>query len=283
MKTRIITAALLLPLSFAILFFFPPYILTATISLIAAIGSYELMKAASDTLRAPLRPVVYTILIAALIPPAIYTGHLIQSIANTIQFTLLLTVFFILLCLLIIDFLLSFKSSRRLKLLQLPVILTAAIIIPYMLSTLIGLRMMPVGHLLVLLPIVVTILTDSGAYFTGVAIGKRKAFPTISPNKTVEGCIGGLIAGAAGLLIYGVILDITTDFSVNYPILIIYGFIGAIVTESGDLVFSYIKRKCDIKDYGNLIPGHGGILDRFDSMIFTAPTIYLLVTLFPAI
>jgi phosphatidate cytidylyltransferase len=84
------------------------------------------------------------------------------------------------------------------------------------------------------------------------------------------------------MLIYGIILSYTTPLTIIFPALILYGILGAFVTELGDLTFSYIKRKCAIKDYGNLIPGHGGALDRFDSMTFAAPTMYLLVMLLPA-
>ncbi|MCL2628992.1 MAG: phosphatidate cytidylyltransferase [Oscillospiraceae bacterium] len=283
MKKRIIVALVPLPLFFAILFFFPPYILAAAVSLLAAIGSFELMRASNNVIQAPMRPVVYVIIIAVLVPIAVYFSNLVMSAAALMQVTSMLTLFFILLSLLIIDFFLSMKSERRIKWRQLLVIPVAAMVIPYMLSTLIGLRMMTAGHLLVLLPIIVAFLTDSGAYFTGVAIGKHKAFPTISPNKTIEGCIGGLVTGIAGMLIYGFIIDIATLHTVSYPILIIYGLVGAVVTEAGDLVFSLIKRKCGVKDYGSIMPGHGGVLDRFDSMIFTAPTMYLLVAILPAL
>jgi len=156
-------------------------------------------------------------------------------------------------------------------------------VIPYMLTSLISLRTMPAGRSLVLLPIVSAILTDSGAYFIGVSMGKRKAFPKISPNKTVEGCIGGVITGTIGIIIYGFVLAVTAPYTIIFFSLIIYGVVGAIITELGDLVFSYVKRKCDIKDFGRLIPGHGGVLDRFDSLIFTAPAIYLLVMIIPVI
>jgi len=290
MKKRIIVSVILLPLFFAVLFYFPPYVLTVAVSLLVAIGSYELMRAASEAMAAPMRPAVYAIIVAVLVPPAVYLRTLLLSKIEDNSFSQvdimifdLAIVLFVLFSLLVIDMLLSFKSERRVKLQQLPIIITAAIIIPYMLSALINLRMMPAGHLLVLMPIIVTFLTDSGAYFTGVAIGKHKAFPKISPNKTVEGYIGGFITGIVGMLIYGFVIDAATAHVVNYQILIIYGFVGAVITEAGDLVFSYIKRKCNVKDYGNIIPGHGGVLDRFDSMIFTAPTICLLVTYLPAL
>ena len=135
------------------------------------------------------------------------------------------------------------------------------------------------GRWLVLFPIVVTFLTDSGAYFVGKGIGKHKPFPNISPNKTVAGCIGGIIIGTIGVVIYGLIVNHYTTLIFSPRTLIIYGIVGSIMTELGDLSFSLLKRKLGIKDYGNLIPGHGGMLDRFDSMIFSAPTMLLLLTL----
>lgn len=239
---------------------------------------------------------------------------------NLELFTLLMIIFFILTSLLLIEYLLTFRFSTakviesrtyanknkqksnsktnkagkaeksgkdptakpRTTILMILISVAAAMVIPYMLSTLIFLKTMPAGHLIVLLPIVVTMMTDSGAYFVGVKFGKKKPFPKISPNKTVEGYIFGAIIGMLSLVIYGVILQLAAGFEVNYPILVLYGLLGAVITEAGDLIFSLIKRKCEIKDYGKLIPGHGGALDRFDSMIFSAPTIYLLVISLPA-
>jgi phosphatidate cytidylyltransferase len=149
--------------------------------------------------------------------------------------------------------------------------------IPMALSSLYFLRGMPWGQWLVLFPVIVTMLTDSGAYFVGVSMGKHKAFPTISPNKTVEGCIGGLIVGTAGVFAYGLIISHFTEVTVSIPALLTVGLVGSVITEVGDLAFSLLKRKLGIKDYGNLIPGHGGMLDRFDSMIFSAPTVYTLL------
>jgi len=277
----------LLPIFFAVLFIFPPYILTLLISVISAIAAYELLCATKIEIK---RVHVYTITAAVLTPIAVYLSSPAvfadKTYANTVLITLLISIFFIFICLLIIDFVLSFtgkKEKKRLKLLQIPISLAAGMLIPCMLTSLISLKTMPYGHLFVLLPIISAFLTDSGAYFIGVAFGKRKAFPTISPNKTVEGCIGGIITGTLGIVIYGMILENTTPLNVVIPALMIYGIIGSVITEFGDLAFSYIKRKCGIKDYGQLIPGHGGALDRFDSMTFTAPAMYLLVMILPAI
>jgi phosphatidate cytidylyltransferase len=245
------------------------------------------------------RVLVYTIVAATLTPFAVYLSALTAAIPDNpystlLLITLLFSILFIIGSLLLIEAVLSIKSGKhtketnhdnkkQLKFRQIPIALAAGILIPYLLSNLINLKTMPYGHLFVLLPIVAAFLTDSGAYFVGVAIGKKKAFPNISPNKTVEGYVGGIITGTIGMLLYGIILSYTTTLTIIFPALILYGILGAIMTELGDLIFSLIKRKCDIKDFGQIMPGHGGALDRFDSMTLAAPTMYLLATTIPAI
>jgi len=105
----------------------------------------------------------------------------------------------------------------------------------------------------------------------GVVLGRHKAFPQLSPHKTVEGCVGGVLGCALIGGIYGYFA-----FN-NAVILAVICAVGAVMSMVGDLAASAIKRNHDIKDYGNLIPGHGGIMDRFDSMIVTAPMTYFLV------
>ncbi|MEL7657055.1 MAG: phosphatidate cytidylyltransferase [Bacillota bacterium] len=116
--------------------------------------------------------------------------------------------------------------------------------------------------------------TDSMAYFTGYAIGKHKLAPKISPKKTIEGSIGGILGS--------VLLCAAFGYFVVPQILIhciMIGVLGGVVSQFGDLTASIFKRKMGIKDYGNLIPGHGGILDRFDSVLFTAPMVYYYIVL----
>ena len=111
---------------------------------------------------------------------------------------------------------------------------------------------------------------DTCAYFSGVALGKHKLAPVLSPKKSVEGAVGGVIGSALVGYIYGRIIG---DFAIGFCIICAA---GAVLSQFGDLFASAIKRNHDIKDYGKLIPGHGGVLDRFDSVIVTAPVIYVL-------
>ena len=117
---------------------------------------------------------------------------------------------------------------------------------------------------------------DTGAYFTGVFFGKHKLIPELSPKKTIEGSIGGIVTATAISVIYGVCIERSFALNgVNTVLLCtLTGIIGSVLSQFGDLAASAIKRYVDLKDYGNLIPGHGGILDRFDSVLFTAPVVY---------
>jgi len=117
-------------------------------------------------------------------------------------------------------------------------------------------------------------ITDSGAYFTGMMIGKRKLAPRVSPNKSVEGALGGLVAS----LVLGIVFwVITAKASLVFFLLI--SLVGSIASQIGDLFESALKRSAGIKDSGNIIPGHGGVLDRFDSFMFAIPVVYFAVTM----
>lgn len=280
MKTRIITAAVLIPISLCILIIFPPIVLTLVLSAISTTAAYEFLKA-TKTIKYK-RTLIYTMVTATLIPPTIFISTLIPN-ATLVLLNVFLPISFIFFSLLLIDVLLAQKGEILTKFRLIPLALCAGVLIPFLLSTLINLKTMPYGNLLVMLPVIISILTDSGAYFTGIAIGKRKPFPKISPKKTTEGFIGGIIIGTFATVVYATIIANTTPLNVIIPATALFGLIGSITTEIGDLSFSLIKRKCDIKDYGTLIPGHGGILDRLDGMILCAPTVYLLISLIPAI
>ena len=125
---------------------------------------------------------------------------------------------------------------------------------------------------------------DTCAYAIGMLIGKKKIFPLLSPKKSLEGCIGGVLGAALLGWLYGHFLveSVLLDRTVSWLIALICAM-GAVMSILGDLAASAIKRNHDIKDYGNLIPGHGGIMDRFDSMIVTAPMIYFLMILLLAV
>ncbi|MBO5454004.1 MAG: phosphatidate cytidylyltransferase [Clostridia bacterium] len=137
------------------------------------------------------------------------------------------------------------------------------------------------GIFYVILILFGAIATDTFAYFTGVTIGKHKLCPVMSPKKTVEGAIGGIIGAVAVFVIYGIILNRYAGVNVNYALLCVLAFLCALVSEIGDLIASVIKRQFGIKDFGNLLPGHGGIMDRVDSISVVAPLVFYFITEFP--
>lgn len=120
--------------------------------------------------------------------------------------------------------------------------------------------------------------SDMAAYFAGRFFGRHKLIPDISPKKTVEGSIGGIIFDGIAAVVFGLIVSLVdSDITeVHYISLFAAGMIISVVSQVGDLIASYIKRKYDVKDYGNLLPGHGGILDRFDSVLCVMPTMVIL-------
>lgn len=155
----------------------------------------------------------------------------------------------------------------------------AAYVFPLFISLLVPIIRLSNGRNLVLIPFISAWCADAGAYFVGSKFGKHKLAPTISPKKSVEGAFGGVAGGIIGMLIYGVILHFCkTDVPwINF---IILGIIGSVFGLLGDLFLSYIKRECKIKDFGKFLPGHGGVLDRFDSTLFVVPVCYFIFRCF---
>lgn len=137
------------------------------------------------------------------------------------------------------------------------------------------------GRFLVLIPFVFSWVTDSFAYFCGRAFGKHKLIEAVSPKKTVEGAIGGFVFCAITAVLYGVIVAKAFGVTPNYLVLGIGGMVIGVVSQIGDLVMSAIKREQGVKDYGWMLPGHGGLLDRFDSSMAVTVLVLLINTYFP--
>lgn len=147
-----------------------------------------------------------------------------------------------------------------------------------MLSFVFRIRNLTEGLMLVWLVFICTWINDTCAYLVGVKFGKHKMTPKLSPKKSYEGAIGGILGSAIVAALYGVIFSSKLQTLINPPLTCAVACaFGALISIFGDLVASAIKRDHDIKDYGKIIPGHGGILDRFDSMIFIAPVVYLII------
>ena len=143
-------------------------------------------------------------------------------------------------------------------------------------SLMVLLRCINNGEYLFVLPFLGAWVSDTFAYFTGRLFGKHKLIPDVSPKKTVEGAIGGIVFAMAGFALFGFVISLFADVTPNYLALVLLGLPVSLVSIVGDLFMSLVKRRYNVKDYGKLFPGHGGVLDRFDSVLATATVLYLL-------
>ena len=140
------------------------------------------------------------------------------------------------------------------------------------------------GNFLIYIPFIVAWVTDTFAYFTGRFFGKHKLIPAVSPKKTIEGAIGGSIFGTLSMVFAAFVIsrffDPKGEIGADYLVIVIFGVLISIVGQIGDLIMSVIKRKYNIKDYGNFFPGHGGMLDRFDSALANTLVLAIACTYF---
>lgn len=157
---------------------------------------------------------------------------------------------------------------------QVTMLFFGIVYVTVMLSFVFKVRFVQDGHLLVWFIYIGAWGSDTFAYCTGKLIGKHKMPSELSPNKTIEGCLGGVFGAALTGFIFAAVFYNNRNILWQLPLI---GAVSSVISQTGDLAASAIKRNQGIKDYGNLIPGHGGILDRFDSIIFTAPAVYYLV------
>lgn len=274
MKTRIIVACIGLPLLLIVLLVLPPVATALLIAAMSVIAVYELLY------QTGLARNLFLMAASALMSIAVslwsYGGCPWQwAIVG-------LWVYFLAL------FCIMLSSHAKLPFECVCVSAFSGIVVPLLLSSLtrillLGRGDLTYGRYYILIPLVLAFSSDSGAYFAGRAFGRHKLAPVVSPKKTWEGAVGGALCAIVLMLVYTLVLDVAFSFEVRYGAAILYGMLGSVASVLGDLTFSVIKRQTGIKDYGNLLPGHGGILDRFDSMCLVAPLTECLLLLLPLI
>ncbi len=276
MLVRILTAAVGLPVLLAIVLLLPPIGTAVLFSLACMVAAYEMLW--RTRLWKNKRAVVLTAVMAA----AVVMWSWLKGCGILGEKGLWL-------CALIGLFLFSFllfcellAGHAKVKMNSLAAALFAGIVYPFLIGSLVRLRGMDGGVYYILVAFLLSMVADSGAYFVGRALGKHKLAPVISPKKTVEGAIGGALVNVLAMIGYTLLLNKCFGFTqVNYLYAAIYGLLGAGASIVGDLSLSVIKRQVKIKDYGNLMPGHGGVLDRFDSTMMVAPLVEILLLLIP--
>ena len=271
MKTRTIVGITAIPLFILSVFFAPLWAFSIIVGLISAGSAWELLRCIDANM--PLRFRIYATAMGFIMPVA-YALVRDGAVVSTAVYVITLLIF--------VEFMLSFRGEEHIRFETVLYVIFAGGIMPMLLVFLVRIGVRDNASAYMFLPFVAAFSSDSGGYFAGYLWGKRKVFPHLSPKKTLAGCIGGVAAAIVFMILYGLVLTLL-GMTVNYLFLALYGVLGSFACQIGDLAFSAIKRQYGTKDYGNIIPGHGGMLDRFDSMHFTAPMIGILVVLLPAI
>ena len=267
---RIIFAVIAAPASVAVVYY-GDWALAIVLSTLAALGAWELMRMARETGAYPLEPA--GIAIAALLPIAVHAQRLG---VYTFSLTAIVAA-----CLLLFacSIWLRGPAGRPLS----SVAITAfAILYASLIAYVYPLRYHPyaigagAGTALVFLPILLTWATDVGAYAFGRALGKTKLMPAVSPGKTVAGAVGGLVLTVVICLLYvRFVLMPLAQLGLTIQGAVLFGVVVSVAAQTGDLAESLLKREAGVKDSSRIIPGHGGILDRFDSLLFVLPITYL--------
>ena len=242
------------------------YVFDIAVTLISSIAVFEVISALG------LKKFRIMTLIAFLIPSALtalsYTG--VNDYYLPLYFTV--TSLFMLVMLF---------NHAKCKFETVSKFIAVSIIVPVCFFHIILTRRLGFENLDILVILIGCWITDSCAYFAGMLFGKHKLAPEISPKKTIEGSIGGIIGVSGILTAYAVIAGNIMNVNVNIVPTIVIGLISGILSQCGDLCASIIKRENNIKDFGKIMPGHGGVMDRFDSLLFVAPIVYYILCYFP--
>lgn len=276
MKSRIITAIVALCLFVPICIFSETVVFPLAFAVLSLFGTYEMIRCIGAH-----KKYGYSIPLCALAVFApiycYYSAGVALSTGNA--FSSMLVVQFVIMALLLLCAVVR-RGKDSIPDLATLYMMTSYVIISF--ASIVLLRAEHNGNYLYLLVFVGSWVSDTGAWFFGRLFGKHKLIPEVSPKKTVEGAIGGALSAGAAFALYGFIVHrMDAALSPNYLILILAGVICAVVSQFGDLIASLVKRHYGIKDYGNVFPGHGGVMDRFDSVLLVSPVLYLLITYIP--
>ena len=273
MKQRILVAVVGVPALLAVLCAAPDWATLALLMGLCIIASHELLAAVLPPEKTR-RWWGLAATLAVFVVANVYFSH--ERFAGTAAAGLMPWLLAALVVVVFLCMVLEYGKKEEMDFTALCAILVAGAAIPLALSCLLRLRLLTYGGGLVLMPLVAAFMSDSAALFTGMACGKHKLAPKASPKKTVEGAVGGLAGGVLGMIVFRIVFFFVTVEPLPIGWCMVIGLVGAFMGQLGDLSFSIIKRQFGIKDYGRLLPGHGGVLDRFDSVIFAAPVVWMI-------
>ena len=268
MIKRIITGIVILLCALPALLLWNTHVLTAYVVALAVIAGYELLQCIGLKTRLAPAIVTYAYVLALTIPCRIFgQEYLPYALAVTVVYIFLMFV-----CSVLsrggVDFALAAEAA-------------VCVVYSTVGFSLVGrICNMTYGFQMFLLIFISAFLTDIFAYFVGCAIGRHKLIPDVSPKKTVEGAIGGIVGCVLVTFLYGLLLSYKFEIKLQLVPLSLFAIVLSVVSQLGDLVLSQLKRRHGIKDFGKIFPGHGGVLDRFDSVLAVGSFLYILWYLF---
>lgn len=270
MKARVLFGVIGFVAVLLALYVFPPIVLEIAVALLCLFATYEVLGATR------LVHNRLELLLCLLVSAGLAVGHFsvlpldLQDVVQGLIFVLLVG-----------SFAVELKFHDSMNVSQVSWGFFGALIVPYLMLSLVRIFQMDflpigdtdlqIGQFIVLLPLLAAWGADTCALFAGMFFGKHKLAPVVSPKKTVEGAVGGVLGGAVLVLLAALLMNTFLDLDMPIWAALVLGGVGAVLGEIGDLSFSIIKRQTGIKDYGHIFPGHGGVLDRFDSVLFVAP------------
>ena len=270
MKTRVLFGVVGFVFVLLALYVFPAIVLELAVAALCVLATYEVLGATRlVTNRLEL-------LLCMLVSLGLAIGHFtvlpvsLSAVTQGLIFVLLVG-----------SFAIELKFHDSMRVAQVSWGFFGALVVPYLMLSLVRIFQMDfqpvgetnfhVGQFIVLLPLLAAWGADTCALFAGMLFGKHKLAPVVSPKKTVEGAVGGVVGGAVLVLLAVLLMNALMGLEMPVWAALVLGGVGAVLGEVGDLSFSIIKRQTSIKDYGHIFPGHGGVLDRFDSVLFVAP------------
>lgn len=270
MKTRVLFGVVGFIFVLLALYVFPPLVLELALAALCVLATLELLYATRLVRNRLL------LILCAAVSLGLAVGHFsILPLASTSVMQVLAF------ALLIASFAIELRFHDSMDVSQVAWGFFGGLIVPYLMLSLVRIFQMDfmpirdtelhIGQFLVLLPLLAAWGADTCALFAGMLFGKHKLAPVVSPKKTVEGAVGGVAGGAVLVMLAAVLMNSFLDLEMPLWSAALLGGAGAMIGEIGDLSFSIIKRQTGIKDYGHIFPGHGGVLDRFDSVLFVAP------------
>ena len=269
MLKRIVTALVGIVILLPFIIFSDTWAIVVMTGVLSVVGVCEMLKCTGNFKKIPVTVLSSLVAIASPVLTRVLSGD---------SYTTVLLMIYMAYAVAMMTTAVFSKGKYRLSEATQNIVMT--VYISFGFSAVVLLRDMPSGIILMLLSFLIPWVCDASAYFVGVFFGKHKLIPNVSPKKTVEGAIGGVVGVVLITVIFGAVVQLGFQKETNYFLLIMLAFVGGIVGACGDLIASLLKREYEIKDYGNIFPGHGGVLDRFDSTIAVSTFMFVICRIF---